>query len=98
MASVRDSQADKRLLRLVHDVGCIDAVVSEIVIVESAAPEAEAALVASPCIDGTQNECDEGRPISPIQGQLFDLFRFDRSPESSRGLVKLRIKSEALTC
>ena len=67
-------KADEALLRLIDDIGCVDAVVGEVVVVQATAAEADAALVASARVDGAGSQRRQGRPVSAVQWQILHLF------------------------
>jgi hypothetical protein len=55
-------QPDERLLRLAHDVGDVEAVVSEVVVIETAPGKPDAALVAATGVNGAGTG---PKPVSP---------------------------------
>ena len=90
MASVGMARRTKALLRLIDDVGGVDAVISKVVVVEPAAGEADAALVASAGVDRAGSQRRQGRPVSAVQRQLLHLFGLSARAQRVGGLVELR--------
>ena len=86
----RDGEANEGLLGLIDDVGGVDAVVGKVIVVEAAAGEADAALVAAAGIDSAGNQRCEGGPVSAVQRQVSGLPRLDASAERGGGLIHLR--------
>src|ERR1700733_6560315 len=86
----RNSEPHEGLLRLVHDIGRVDAIISEVVVIEAAAREADATLVAASGIDRAGSQSSECGPVPSIQRKLLGLLLLDARTKGGRGLVKLR--------
>src|ERR1700733_11088724 len=85
-----DSNADKGLLCLVDDVRCVDAVKNKVVVVEAAAREAYAALVAAPRVNSPRYQRSQSRPVSAVQREILNLFGLRPAAKCIRRLVQLR--------
>jgi hypothetical protein len=86
----RNRQPHKRLLRLVHDVGRIDAVIGKVIVVETATGKADRALIAAARIYRSGDERRQRGPVAPVQRQLLHLFALDIGAQGIGGLVELR--------
>ena len=73
----RNSQTNIRLLGLIYNVRCVDAVVSKVVVVASATGRSNRTLVTASGIDSTRHERREGCPIAAVERQLLYLLRLD---------------------
>ena len=83
-AELRDSvegngEAHPGALRLIHDVGCIDAVIGEVAVVEAPSGKANRPLVASAGVDGAGDECRQRRPVAAIERQFVGLRSLDQA-------------------
>jgi len=78
------------LLRLVYKVSRADTVEREVIVIEAAAGEADAALIASACIHRARCQSRQRGPVSSIERQIPHLFELCTGPECVRRLVQLR--------
>ena len=74
----RDVEARIGLLRLLLHAAGVDAVESEVAVVERVADESDAALRAVTVIDGSRREQHQAGPVAAADGNLLDLRRLDR--------------------
>ena len=82
-------QAHVRLLRLVDDIGGVNAIVSEIVVVAPPARKSNRTLVTTSGIDGAGLKRGEIGPVSAIERQFFSLHLADAGAKRIRSLVHL---------
>ena len=86
----RNGKANKALLCLIDDVGGIDAVIGEVVVVEPTSGEADAALVAAARIHGARHKGRKRRPVSAIQRQFSHLLRLGARAQRVSRLIQLQ--------
>src|ERR1700678_3172074 len=85
-----DGNPDKGLLCLVDDVRRVNAVKDKVVVVQAAAREAYAALVAAAGVNRSRHKRSQSRPVSSVQREILDLFGLRPAAERIRRLVQLR--------
>ena len=87
----RNRKPDEGLLRLVDDVGRVDAVIGKVVVIQPTAGKANAALVAAAGIDRARHQRRQRRPVPAVQRQLLDLFGLGAGAQHVARLVQLRV-------
>ncbi len=75
----RNREADVRLLRLIDDIGSVDAIVSEVVVIAPPTGKSNRALVAPSRVDSAGNQRTQCRPIAAVQGQFLRLLPLNAS-------------------
>jgi len=77
------------LLRLIHDVGRVDAVVGEIVIVAAASRKSNRPLVAATGIYSTRHQPRQRCPVASVDRQLIRLHLLNTSAQRVGATVHL---------
>ena len=84
-----NGEAHISLLRLVDDVGGVDAIVGKVVVVSASTGKADRALAAAAGIDGGRLQRGERGPIAAIERQFFGLHLANAGAERIGSFVNL---------
>ncbi len=84
----RNRETNVWLLRLIDNVGCIDAVIREVVVVTTSAGKANASLIASACVNRSRRKRCKRSPVTAIQWKLIHLILLDLRSQRIRSLIK----------
>ena len=85
-----NGEAHPLALGLIDDVGGVDAVVGEVAVVESAAGEADGALVAAAGVNGSGNEGRERSPVAAVERQFIRLLTLNEAGDRAGVVVQQR--------